>query len=523
MTDAAPAQGRPRSFAANVMIIGAGAALGQVASVVAAPVIARLFAPEAFGLAAIYGTICAIVAVVGPLRYDFAIPLPANERGGAAVFALSLCASVFTALLAWVVLLVGGPPLLGLIQAEALWPLRHLVPVGILLTSLISPLTLYFQRGGRYATVSVARVLTPIVGSAVVIAAGLLMAPSGPRLVVARTAGQMLVLPALLLGVAVWMPRAVGWVRPTLAELRAAAGRYRDFPLITSWAALLDIFARQAPDLVLAALFGPATVGLFAMARRLVTLPANFLSSAVAQVFFQYAAAAHAEGDTEGFRRAVNDVAKRLATVGVVPVLLIALVGPPLIALVFGERWREAGTFATLLSPVVYAMFVASPMTTLLSVLELHRANVVIQGGMLLTRAGALYAGYTLGGTPSAALLGYAIGVPLALGVQQVWLLRAAGGDVPGFALHLARQLLYAGPVVVVWYACERLLGLDTVLVIAATTLSAIVPLALALRDDPGAVDVLWRILRKLKLGRVERLLRPRLERLLGGRPLSKP
>ena len=82
MTDAAPAQGRPRSFAANVMIIGAGAALGQVASVVAAPVIARLFAPEVFGLAAIYGTICAIVAVVGPLRYDFAIPLPANERGG---------------------------------------------------------------------------------------------------------------------------------------------------------------------------------------------------------------------------------------------------------------------------------------------------------------------------------------------------------------------------------------------------------------------------------------------------------
>ncbi len=491
-----------RGLLANIAIAGAGTAAGQIVTLVGAPIVARFFGPEAFGVASIFGTLVGIVAVVGSLRYDMAIPLPSEERGASALLGLSILISVGVGALTALGFLLFGDTLLSRLDAMALAPWWWVFGLGATLTALASPLRLFFQRADHFSTVAGASLAGALVGTAGCAVAGLLGASSGVALVLLRTSTLLLTLPAVLVAVLALRPGTVGWVRPKIADLRAVAFRYRSFPLVTTSAALLDIVGRQAPQLILAALFDASVVGLYAMAVRLVSLPSQFLSTSVAAVFFQHAASARAAGDNEGFRRDVLGVACRLSAVGLLPVTIVALIGPTVVALVFGERWQEAGTYVAILAPVVFAMFVTSPMTVLFSVLELHRVNVVTQGAMVVVRSAALLVGARIAGDARGALIAYAVLVPLATAVQQAWILGAAGVSRRAYFGHLVRHVAFMMPCLAGWYGLANWTSLGQPWVIAATLVLSLIYVALAVREDPEVLSVGRRLLRRLGLSR---------------------
>ena len=51
------------------------ATIGQGAIVVAAPVLARLYDPQAFGLPSVYAAVLSVLVAIASLRFDFAIPI----------------------------------------------------------------------------------------------------------------------------------------------------------------------------------------------------------------------------------------------------------------------------------------------------------------------------------------------------------------------------------------------------------------------------------------------------------------
>ena len=71
--------------------------------------------------------------------------------------------------------------------------------------------------------------------------------------------------------------------------------------------------------------------------------------------------------------------------IGVVPAAAMALAGPALFAVVFGQEWAEAGLYAALLAPMYFAQLFTAPISGILSVLErqdLHLAKEI--GNVLL-------------------------------------------------------------------------------------------------------------------------------------------
>ena len=60
------------------MLVG-GTGGAQLLILLSAPFLTRLYAPEHFGLLAIYASLLAIVSVVVNLRYEIAIPLPPSK------------------------------------------------------------------------------------------------------------------------------------------------------------------------------------------------------------------------------------------------------------------------------------------------------------------------------------------------------------------------------------------------------------------------------------------------------------
>ena len=76
------------SFATNVLKLVTGSVFSQGLGVLVAPIVARLFAPEAFGVAALFASIAGIVGVVACLRYELAIMLAPTLTKNAEVYAI---------------------------------------------------------------------------------------------------------------------------------------------------------------------------------------------------------------------------------------------------------------------------------------------------------------------------------------------------------------------------------------------------------------------------------------------------
>jgi O-antigen/teichoic acid export membrane protein len=197
-------------------------------------------------------------------------------------------------------------------------------------------------------------------------------------------------------------------------RMRAVAAEYRDFPVFGVPVSLLGAVSQNVPILMLSAFFGTSTVGLYAMAVRVLLLPADFLTASLRQVFFQRAAEAEAHGMDAFhlFRRA----SLILAGVVLLPVLVVFLVAPWLFGAVLGSQWREAGEYARWLVLWVAFLVVNVPASAMLQVKKRQKLLLYNAVGLIVARVLAVAVPGLLGNAV-AAIAGYALVGVLANGI----------------------------------------------------------------------------------------------------------
>ena len=64
------------AFARGVVTLASGTAAAQLLTVLALPLITRLYSPADYGTLAVYSSTITLLLVVASLRYEVAIPLP---------------------------------------------------------------------------------------------------------------------------------------------------------------------------------------------------------------------------------------------------------------------------------------------------------------------------------------------------------------------------------------------------------------------------------------------------------------
>ena len=60
-----------KSFAANILKLVLGSTFAQILGILVAPILTRLFAPEAFGLSALFASITGVIGVIASLIVYF--------------------------------------------------------------------------------------------------------------------------------------------------------------------------------------------------------------------------------------------------------------------------------------------------------------------------------------------------------------------------------------------------------------------------------------------------------------------
>lgn len=364
------------------MLAGSNA-LGQGIALLASPILTRLYTPEDFGVLAVYMSITTVLGVVLAGRYELAISLPDDRDDAVAVTWVASGFVCLTTLIGLVVVLGFREPVARAFNSPALAPLLLLLPLGMLLLGAFTVARYWCIRVGAFAAIGKAR-LWQVISS---LAIQLLGAPLGA---VALIGGQLANQGAGTLALG-RIARADGvFRRVPRADLWRVLVRYRRFPLISSWAALLNRTSAQMPPVLFAVYFGPVPAGLYALAARVLNTPAAVVSGAVASAFLSSASESRRAGTLGHLVRRAHET---LAGISMPPLLLLAIISPDVFRVVFGAEWEAAGRLAQWLALLVYFSMVASPLTMLFPVLERQAEDLVFQITLFAFRGGAIVYG----------------------------------------------------------------------------------------------------------------------------------
>ena len=124
------------SLGRNVLKLTTSRAASQAIGLVLAPIIARIFTPDDFGVLQIFTSILSVLAVVACLRYELSIPLGKNDREAGASFALSLIISLIFSLIVLAIVPLIKSQVATLFTSPYLEMFLWLLPIAIWIRSL---------------------------------------------------------------------------------------------------------------------------------------------------------------------------------------------------------------------------------------------------------------------------------------------------------------------------------------------------------------------------------------------------
>ncbi|EYB68149.1 hypothetical protein DEIPH_ctg026orf0053 [Deinococcus phoenicis] len=417
----------PRSrFARSVALLAGGTAVGQAISILASPLLTRLYLPGDFGLLALYASLLSVLLPSISLQYQEAIPLPAEEEDALHLLALSLVTLLVLSGLVGLIILLFGGPLVRWANLPALRPYLWLLPVGLIFAGTYQVMSLWVLRQQLFPALARTRVQQGL--SALVTQALLGLLHAGPwglltGDIVGRTSGVL----------SLWrsaVPRRFLHGLNVAGMVRMAV-RYRRFPLVSSVSALFNGIGLHYPPIIFAALYGSQTVGWLFLTERVLGLPMNVIGNAIGNVFFGQAAQL-VHQDPQALARLHASLTFKLLLLSALPTLAIMLLAPSVFALVFGESWREAGVYAQILAPAAVFRLMSSPLTSIFTVTERLEMHLWWDVTRFVAVLAPLYLAHALQLSARAAVVGYALGQLLSylllVGLSRYVVLRGIKG-----------------------------------------------------------------------------------------------
>ncbi|MBP6676390.1 MAG: oligosaccharide flippase family protein [Vitreoscilla sp.] len=326
----------------------AGGAAAQALPLLLGPLLTRLFSPAEFGQYHLFAAVAANVAVVACARYEFALPMAADDDEADALRAL--CLRILAAVTLASALGAAGWWWAGA-AAWVAW-----LPLAVAAAGAVSLATLWATRGQQFPALATARVLQYGGAALAQVAAG--WAGAGiPGLVVAPIVAT--------LAATAWLRLPLNWNVSgrvhVSAKLREVARRHRVFPLLNTPHAFAGALQDTVAVALVAAWVGPAAAGFWGLGLRYLKAPATLVGSAVSQALYPKLAAAGTRPDAAA-RQALRRVMLALAALALPLVAGLWWLGPWAFEALFGPPWREAGELARALALYIGLHFVAAPL-----------------------------------------------------------------------------------------------------------------------------------------------------------------
>ena len=359
-------------FKDSVTLIS-GTTISQIVPVAAAPILARIYHPEDYGVLGIYMSVVGLISVISTLAYTNAIMLPASELEANKLVSLCLRLVGLTTLIALVIVLFLSNYISSTFNSPRLKFWILFAPLSLLMNGINGVFSMYASRLKKFKLLSFNRVFCTI-GTVITSLIVGLITKSEIGLFMGLFVNQ--ILGSIYLTYQTLKNTSFKTLDFLKYEWKTVARKYINFPKYSLSADFINNFTNQIPIFMLSRYANPASVGYYGMSNRMLGLPSTFISSSIGEVFRQRAAKDYAESGT--CRPIFIKTFKTLLLISIVPFAVLMLFGADIFAFIFGEKWRFAGIYTQITGPLFLFKFVVSPLTYVYIITEKQKEDFIL-------------------------------------------------------------------------------------------------------------------------------------------------
>lgn len=348
----------------NILKMVLGTGIARIIGVASIPILTRLYTPYDYGVLAVFVGLIAVISPILSLRYVVAIPLPKKDESAINLVALSLmlmgCMSVVIGLIFYFFIDVFAQWFDIAVLQDFWW----LIILGAIAVALYEMLSLWATRQQHYSIIARTKVTQSLIGEGSKIVLGLLaIKPLG--LLIGNIFEQSAGSTAFIYKFKKDFSRLKFHIHKKILYLLWYY--YRGFSLFRLPSQFLLVFSMQAPAFFAASLYGATSTGQLSLALMAMVLPISLIGASVSQVFYGEISNL-GKGSEEKIKNLVIAVQKKLFLVGIPITLFIFFAGEFIFKIAFGNKWIEAGQYASILAPYVLLQLTSNPLIQVLNV-----------------------------------------------------------------------------------------------------------------------------------------------------------
>jgi O-antigen/teichoic acid export membrane protein len=409
------------SFVKNVAVMTTGTAASQAVTIAFAPLITRIYGPEAFGILGAFLAILAIFSPMASLSYPVAIVLPKNDPEALGLIKLSLVVAVLVSLLLAIYFFIFGEVTSKTLNIEELAPYLYLIPIATLLIAFHQIMEQWLIRYGDFKKIAVVVFANSIAINCLKAGLGLL-SPVGKILIFATIAGNLLQVILLFIGLNNKKEKTLSTAEGL--DLKVLFLKYKDFPLYRAPQSCINAISQSLPVLMLANLFGPVSAGFYVLAKMVMGVPSGLLGKSVGDVFYPKITQAKNRG--EHLAPLIKNATTGLLLIGVLPFSTIIIFGPQIFSLFFGQDWLIAGEYARWLSFFFLFNFINRPCVAAVPILNLQKGLLIYEFFSTGTKVLALLIGFYIFRSDVVAVALFSLFGVVAYSVMMLWIYNLA-------------------------------------------------------------------------------------------------
>ncbi len=392
------------SFLWDILKLVGGVTTSQLITILLSPIITRIYSPSDLGKFSVFNSIIIFSSVTINLQYELAIVVSKKEKESINLLALCFFLSIILSVLIGILLLLFGDWFSTILKVRELKKYLILIPIDTFLLGTISALNYWNIYKRKFEIVSITKFINSSISDVSKILLGVLINANLGSQIIGTIIGSIF---SWLLQIYIFLKKEFVYIYKfiSLKYIFYVAKRYKKFPIINSWSTLLNQLSNQIPTLLLNGLFGPEVNGYFALGNRFLRLPSMIIGQSLAQVFFQRASKAENSGNLDYL---VETLFIKLFNFGLFPIILISMVAKSVFITFFGANWGEAGVYTQILSFWTLAVFISSPLSNVINVLEKQEKGLQFNGILLITKILSLVIGSVFG-SPNIAIVLFSI------------------------------------------------------------------------------------------------------------------
>lgn len=365
-------------FSKNVLTLMIGTGISQIIPILISPILTRLYSPEFFGVFSLFVAITTTLSGVANGRYDVAIVLPDNKSESYNLFILGILISIVFSILLFLCVIFFSTNITSILRNDSIEYWLYFTPISVFLMSLFSLLNYFNTREKKYSDIRDANIVRSITMVGIQVFVGLIK-PGAGGLIVGQIISQISSIKKLLKNIDFKFTKIISY-----NNIKSVAVKYKDYPLYATWSNLLNAASIHVPVIMLVSYYGLTVAGLYSLALRVVGSPMSVIGSSFSQAFYQKSC--EIKQNPEQLTQFTYLTYQKLIKISLLPFSILISSSDILFGWLFGKDWIVAGQYVQVLSLWFLFVFISSPLSTLLMILEKQKQNLYFNIIMFVSR-----------------------------------------------------------------------------------------------------------------------------------------